>query len=56
MGGIPGLVVVGGDSCTEGRRFKSQHGILDGHFFTLVYCKNCDACLKNKTLNCNSIS
>ena len=31
-GGNPGLVVMGGDSCSEGRGFKSQHRILDGHF------------------------
>ena len=29
-GGIPGLVVMGGDSCSEGREFESQHHILDG--------------------------
>ena len=28
-GGSPGLVVMGGDSCPEGRRFESQHCILD---------------------------
>ena len=32
MGVSPGLVVMGGDSCSEGRGFKSQHHILDGHF------------------------
>ena len=25
-------MVMGGDSCPEGRGFKSQHRILDGHF------------------------
>ena len=30
--GRPGLVVMGGDSCSEGRGFESQHNILDGHF------------------------
>ena len=25
-------MVTGGDSCSEGRRFESQHRILDGHF------------------------
>ena len=34
MGGSPGLVVMGGDSCSEGCGFESQHQILDGHFFT----------------------
>ena len=28
----PGLVVIGGDSCSEGCKFESQHHILDGHF------------------------
>ena len=32
MGGSPGLVVMGWDSCSEGRGFESQHHILDGHF------------------------
>ena len=32
MGGSPGLVVMGGGSCSEGRGFESQHHILDGHF------------------------
>ena len=32
MGGSPGLVVIGGDSCPEGCVFESQHCILDGHF------------------------
>ena len=27
-----GLVVMGGDSHSEGRGFESQHRILDGHF------------------------
>ena len=35
----PGLVVMGGDSLSEGRGFESQHRILDGHFFTLICCK-----------------
>ena len=25
-------MVMGGDSCSEGRGFESQHNILDGHF------------------------
>ena len=32
LDGSPGLVVVGGDSCSEGRGFNSQHCILDGQF------------------------
>ena len=39
MGGSPGLVVMGGDSRSEGRGFKSQCRILDGHFFTLIVVK-----------------
>ena len=30
--GSRGLVVMGGDSCSEGHGFESQHSILDGHF------------------------
>ena len=25
-------LVIGGDSCSEGRRFDFQHCVLDGHF------------------------
>ena len=31
FGGSPGLVVMGGDSCSEGRGFESRCHILDGH-------------------------
>ena len=31
-GGSPGLVVMGGDSCSKGCEFESLHRILDGHF------------------------
>ena len=31
-GGSPGLVVMGGDLCSEGCGFESRHRILDGHF------------------------
>ena len=48
-GGSPGLVVMGGDSCSKGREFESQHCILDGHFFTIICCKNCNVCLKRQT-------
>ena len=30
LGGSPGLVVMGGDSCSEGRGFESQRRKLDG--------------------------
>ena len=32
MGGSPGLVVMGGDSCSKVREFECWHYILDGHF------------------------
>ena len=35
----PGLVVMGGDSCTKGYEFESRHHILEGHFFTFICCK-----------------
>ena len=34
-------MVMGGDSRSKGRRLESQRRILDGHFFTLICCKNC---------------
>ena len=48
VGGSPGLVVMGGDSCSKGREFDSRHSILDGHFFTFMSCKNCGVCLKRR--------
>ena len=39
MGGSPGLVVMGGDSCSKGRGFESQHPMLDGHFSHLFVVK-----------------
>ena len=38
-GGSPGLVVMGGDSHSEGRGLESQCRILDGHLFTFICCK-----------------
>ena len=32
FGMSPGLVVMGGDSFSKGRKFESQHRTLDGHF------------------------
>ena len=32
LGGSPGLVVMGGDSCSEGRGFESLHRIQEWHF------------------------
>ena len=37
---------MGWDFCSESFGFKSQHLILDGHFCTLICCKNCNVCLK----------
>ena len=37
----PGLVVMGGDSCSRGPEFESQHCILDEHLFILICCKHC---------------
>ena len=34
-------MVMGGDSCSEGCGFESQHCILDGHLFVV---KNCTVC------------
>ena len=38
-GRSPGLVVMGGDSCSKGRGFESQRRILDGHFSHLLVVK-----------------
>ena len=38
-GGSPRLVVIGVDSCSEGRGFESQHHILDGYFSHLFVVK-----------------
>ena len=38
--GSPGLVVMGGDSCSEDRGFDSQHHILDGRFTHIIVAKN----------------
>ena len=37
--GSPGLVVMGGGSCSEGCGFDSQHHTLDGHFSNLFVVK-----------------
>ena len=48
----PGLVVMGGDSCSKGRGFKSWHCILDGHNFTYIFCENCNnVCFKRLKIN-----
>ena len=40
--GSPGLVVMGGDSCSRGCGFESQHWT----FFSICYCKNFNVYLK----------
>ena len=44
-------MVMDDNSCSRGHGFKSQHCILDGHFFTLICCKNCIVCLKRLKVN-----
>ena len=44
-------MVMGGDSNSEGCGFKSQHHILEGHYLTLISCKNCNTCLKSPKRN-----
>ena len=51
LGGRPGLVVMGGDSCPEGHGSESQHHILDGHFSPIFLYKNCNVCLKKMKIN-----
>ena len=51
LGGSPGLVVMGGESCSKGREFESWHHILDGHLFTFIGCKNCNLYLKKTKIN-----
>ena len=36
LGRSPGLVVMGGDSCSKGHGFESRHQILDGHFSQIL--------------------
>ena len=54
LGGSPGLLVMGGGSCSKGRGFESGHRIPDGHdiFSCMICCKNCnDVCLKRPKIN-----
>ena len=45
FGGSPGLVVMGGDSRSEGHGFESRHRI---HIFVV---KICNVCLKRPKIN-----
>ena len=51
LGGSPGVVVTNDDSCSKGCGFEYRRRILDGHFFTLICCKNCIVCLKRPKIN-----
>ena len=50
-GGSPGLVVMGEDWYSKGCEIKSQHRILDGHFFTLICCNISMVCSKRLKIN-----
>ena len=41
-------MVMGGDSCPEGRGFDSHALLLDGHFVTYICCKNCNVSLNSR--------
>ena len=50
LGGSPGLVVIGEDSCSRGCGLKCQHLILGGHHITLIWWKrgwDCQYFFKN---------
>ena len=51
LGGSPGLVVMGGDSHSEGHGFESRYYILDGHFSHIFVVKICNVCLKRPKIN-----
>ena len=42
QGGCPGLVVIGGESWSEGCVFESHRLMMDVHFFTYIYWKTCN--------------
>ena len=51
-GRSPGLVVMGGDSRSEGHGFESRRRILDVHdIFHIDLLKNCIVCLKRLKIN-----
>ena len=46
----PGLVVIGGDSCSKGCEFETQHCIQVGHFFTFLFVvKICEVFEKDES-------
>ena len=53
---MPGLVVMGGDSCPEGCGFESCHRILDGHFSRVFAVKNFNnVCLKTPKITIKEV-
>ena len=46
MSGRSGLLVIGGDLCSEGHRFESQYHIIDENFLHMFVVQKCNACLK----------
>ena len=44
-------MVMGDVSRSRGHGFKSKCCILEGHFFTLICCKNFIVCLKRLKIN-----
>ena len=44
-------MVMGDNSCLKGCEFESWRCIMDGHFFTLICCKNCIVCLIRLKIN-----
>ena len=44
-------MVMGDNSCSKGCGFESRHCILDGRFFTMICCKNCNVSLKRLKRN-----
>ena len=46
-------MVLGDDSYLKGCGFESWCRTLDGHFFTMICCKNCIVCLERPKINEN---
>ena len=42
---------MGYNSCSKGCGFESWHHILDGHFFTFIFCKKCIGWFKRPKIN-----
>ena len=50
-GGRPGLLAMGGDSCSRRCGFESQHSLLDVQFSSLICWKNVFFCLRRPKIN-----